>query len=483
MNRNRYHHIVSLFLIMVGIWIFPWAAQTQPRDITLTIHLRGVEESKISLMGLTPSQLFKPFLETEGVKNGATAQFIVPSDKLPGEFVLRFDYKETAASNPYPAEKYIFIGRQDLELWVSPKFSNNPDSTYFQPGEAENAAWAEFSKENSLKREKLGVLHYFLMNYDDTGSKLYMQGIKEYEERRQAYNQWLEKQVADDRALFVSSLYRFHYIPQYAFEGSENDRIDNMILHYFDGIDFNDSLMIRTSEMVQWMDNYVNLYGQRVTTAQLRDSLFPAAGVSAIEKARPGHPKVYGWMVDYFYRGYEANGIDAGIKVLEPYLDDPNCLTSKRLEITRRLEGMKTLVPGSLAPDIELTTAGNARFKLSEFSPATDYILLVFWSADCSHCMELIQKLYPWHQQPGHQEKISVLSVSLDETDTELAAWRQLTPSMPAWTHLNAPEGVNSPVAFSYYVLATPVMFLIRSDTKQIVALPGSIAELESAVQ
>ncbi len=470
---------ILCYLIIFAFGLSPLPALAQSREVSLTIHLRGVAESKISLLALTPAHLFKPILEQEGVKNGETTTFRIPPDKLPGEFVIRFDYREKPSSSPYPSEKYIFIGAQDLELWVRPIYSNNADSTYFQPGETENKTWTAFSAENGLRREKLGVLHYFLMNYDDTGSKFYLQGVAEYDDRRKEYNAWLLKKVHDDRALFVSSLYRFHYVPEYDWTGSETVRLNNMIEHYFDGIDFDDTLMIRTSEIVQWMDNYVNLYGQQVTTAALRDSLFPLAGTRAIEKARQGHPRVYGWMVDYFYRGFETNGIDAGIKILEPYLNDPACLTSKRLEISRRLEGIKTLVPGSTAPDFTLSGPIHQNFKLSEYQPDTEYILLAFWSADCTHCMELINKLYPWQQQAGRKEKISVVAVSLDETDTELAEWRKIVPTLSAWTHLNAPEGVNSPVAYDYYVLATPVLILMDAQTKKIISLPGSLNELE----
>lgn len=49
-------------------------------------------------------------------------------------------------------------------------------------------------------------------------------------------------------------------------------------------------------------------------------------------------------MVDYFYHGYESNNIPAGIKILEPYLDDPACLTSRKMEIERRLKGWKQLL-------------------------------------------------------------------------------------------------------------------------------------------
>jgi hypothetical protein len=42
------------------------------------------------------------------------------------------------------------------------------------------------------------------------------------------------------------------------------------------------------------------------------------------------------------------------MKTLQPYLDDPACLTSKRMEIGRRIKGMETLTAGSRAPEIEL---------------------------------------------------------------------------------------------------------------------------------
>ncbi len=106
-------------------------------------------------------------------------------------------------------------------------------------------------------------------------------------------------------------------------EGTERERAISMIDHYFDGADLSDPSVIRTSQLTGWIDTYVNMHGQLATTVALRDSLFPEAARKAIEKSRKGHPEVYGWMVDYFYRGFEVNNIPAGMKVLEPYLNDP----------------------------------------------------------------------------------------------------------------------------------------------------------------
>ncbi|MCX6234149.1 MAG: thioredoxin-like domain-containing protein [Bacteroidetes bacterium] len=473
---------LPVITVLLGLSL-PFNLYAQVRDVAITIHLRGVYDSKISLLALSVSQTFKPIAEVQGIKNGETTKLSVSKEYLPGEFVLRFDYKETDASTPYPSEKYIFINDQDLELWVSPVYCNNADSTWFQRDERENATFIQFSKENGRQKEKLALLQNFLMNYDDTESKFYQQGINEYEQRRQTYNQWLTTRAQQDKALFVSNLYGFQYVPQIPWKGTETDRIKSLINHYFDGVDFNDSLIIKTSDLNKWMDNYVNLYGQLSTTAALRDSLFPEAGRAAIQKARQGHPLVYGWMVDYFYRGYETNSIPAGMKALEPYLNDPNCRTSKRMEIERRLKGMETLVKGSKAPNIELKDTSGNLFKLNDFNPSSPYILILFWSADCSHCVETADAIFPWQQQSGNTQKISVVAISLDETETEIKVWEQKIGRLDGWKHLRAAEGVRSKVANNYFILATPVMIVLDTKTKDIIAMPNTLNELMTAIK
>ena len=468
-------------IIVIQFLTLSFTCSAQSKDVSLTIHLRGVYDSKISLLALTLSKTFKPIIEKPGIPNGGTTVLTIPGERLPGEFVLRFDYRENESSTPYPSEKNIFINQQELELWVSPKYCNNPDSTRFQKNEKENGSFMNFSKENGKKKEKIGVLQNFLMSYDDTQSPFYQQGIVEYEKRRGEYNDWLSERALQDKALFISSLYHFQYVPKFAFTGSESDRLSNLIEHYFDGMDFKDPMIIRTAEINKWMDGYVNLYGQMATTVALRDSLFPLAGKRAIEAAKKGDPLVYGWMVDYFYRGYESNAIDAGMKALEPYLDDPGCLTTKRQEIERRLKGMENLVTGNNAPDFSLKDTTGNLFQLSKFKAPSKYVLVLFWSAGCSHCVETVDQLYPYQNTPEMRKKISVVAVSLDETDDEIKAWEKKVRQLSGWTHMRAPEGVRSKVAADYYVLATPVMVLLDAKTMNIVSTPNTVLELKQS--
>lgn len=467
--------IPAISLLMPGIY-----AQPASHDgITLTIHLRGVYESKISVMAMTQSYTMQTILSRDAVKDGDIAVFNIPSEKLPGEFVVRFDYKEKPESTPYPSEKSLIINRQDLEIRAHPMYSNNPDSTWFQDDEQENSALTGFMTENARQKEALGLLQNFLMNYDDVTSDFYLQGIDEYEKRRAAHNQWIRDEIQRHRHLFASTFFAFQLVQGIRWTGDVPDRKQSFIDHYFDLIDLNDSLLIFTRDFKAWMDQYVNLYGEQVTTTAMRDSLFTLAGRTAIEKARQGHPKVYGWMVDYFYRGYESFNIQPGIAMLAPYLDDPNCLTSKRQAILKRVEGMKTIVPGSMAPDFTFRDDTGKGINFHSVVTGTPYKLVLFWSADCPHCMDLVYQLHSWHQQADHRQKLKVFAVSLDDTETEIIEWQQIMPRLTGWQHILTQGGVNSPEANSYFILATPVMVLVNSATNTVVALPESVDQLE----
>jgi thiol-disulfide isomerase/thioredoxin len=465
---------ISLFWFII---LFP--KSTQAQNATIAIHLRDVYESKISLLPLTGVNALKPITEVQGLKNGETTTLQVPEEYLPGEFVLRFDYKENAASTPYPSEKRIIIYNQDLELWVHPIFSNNSDSTWFRKEERENNTYARFLQENTRQKQMLGLLQNFLLNYDDPNSSFYKEGITEYEKRRKACNQWIAAQTKQYRALFVSSLFGFQHVPQINWKGSEADRKQSLRDNYFDGMDFSEPLMLKTTNMKEWMDGYVNMYGELATSIALRDSLFTLAGKNAIEMVRTRDPLIYGWMVDYFFKGYESFNIEKGIKMLQPYLNDPNCLTTKLQEINKRLKGIETLVPGTTAPDIIMQDTESKPFELNAYKTEKNYILLLFWSADCGHCKEMVGKLYPWFQQPEVQQKVDIVAISMDETDNEIQAWHQKIKKLKGWTHLRAAEGLRSKVANDYYILGIPVMILLNAKNREIIALPESAEQLD----
>jgi len=81
------------------------------------------------------------------------------------------------------------------------------------------------------------------------------------------------------------------------------------------------------------------------------------------------------------------------------------------------------------------------------------------------------------------EKKVSLVAISLDETETEVKAWEQKIKELSGWKHLRAEEGVRSKVANDYFILATPVLVLVDVKTKSIIGMPNSFNELSGYIK
>ena len=453
------------------------------QDRLLAVHLHEVFDAKISLLPFKGLRTMPAIAEVSNVKSGEAVKLTIPAAYVPGAFVLRIDYRAKESDTPYPAERVIFINKQDVELKVNPPYINNDERTSFNVGEEENRVYSSFMKANSARRMPIDLLRQLLLSYDRPQSDFYTQGVKEYEQRRVEYNNWLTDQARAHKKLYVSHLFGFQYIPAVVWSGDEKDHMNQILKNYFDGIDFNDPLIIRSSEMSVFMDAYMGLYGLQASTTELRDSLFTQAGSVACEKASKGDPLVYGWMVDYFYAGYETYNIKNGMVMLQKHIDDPNCLTSKKQQITERLESITRLASGVMSPDFVMSDNKGKDFEFHKWKPKARQKLLVFWTTDCIDCMKLVEELRQWHDQSANKKIVDIVAVNLDEPEVGVKRWEKVIGMTPLWKHLQAKQGVNSPVAREYSILSAPAMFLVDSKNNLIISVPENIEQLIGALK
>lgn len=412
--------------------------------------------------------------EIPDVKGGENAVIQVPGQYLPGEFILRIDYRAAEKDRHYPAERIIYINKQDIELFTNPLYINDDEKTRFNEDEKENTAYNAFMRENRAKRAPIDLLRQFLLSYDRYESGFYAKAVKEFEQRRREYNKWLDSQAKAHNELFVSRLFQFQHIPATTWKGSEEERLGNILKNYFDGIDFNDPLIIRSRELRMFMDGYAGLYSMRAAILEERNLLLVQAGSIACEKASKGHPQVYGWIVDYFYKGYEANNIKQGMVMLKEHADNPDCLTSKRQQIIQRLEGMEKMVPGVLSPDFVVIDDKGSSLEFHKWAPEKQYKLLLFSSSTCEACQYLLNSLRQWQSASANNEKLDVIIISIDKMQEEKI--KAITSF--GWKYFYLEGGINNPIARDYFVLSVPAMFLIDSKSNVIVSVPGSFGEL-----
>jgi len=445
-------------------------------DKQFTVHIRGIYDAKIILSALSLKNL-NP-IEKVGVRNNQIVNFTIPLNAVPGKFKLRIEYREHPQEQFSYVEKLIIINQNDIEYFIRPAYINDTDSSYFKKGEKENTTYAELSNYVKTEREQIDLLEVVLMNYDKQNSTFYKQLIEEYNLRRDNFNIWIAEKQKQYSTLYISHFLQFEYIPEINWEGTYKEKLKTKLTNYFNGINFNDSLLIDLPEFTNMLAQYMGNWGELIESQEDMINFYTKAGEIAIEKASKGDPKVYGWMVDYFFIGYESFNIASGMKMLEKHIQNPNCLTSKKREISRRIEGLKTLKTGTLAPNFEILDDKGKMFNFHKYQTNSPNKLIVFWSADCSHCEAIIKLLYEWHSQSNNTKKVDIIAISLDETDTEINKWKNKKENLKNWYHILADGGVNSQIATDYYILSTPVIFIVDAKTNKIVDMPTSIEEI-----
>lgn len=466
---------ISLTLWIICVLLLHTSLHATPRK--LSIKLRGVYDSRITLTPFDGLGMSVPLTIVPDVKNGSEVQLSIPESLLPGEFLVRFDYRLKETDNLYPVDLQLFINRENIQVNANPLYLQG-DSLQLT-GDRENKAWFTFMNKSEQKRQQIGLLRRLLEQYDQPTSPVWIQARKAYEERRVDYNRWISSQISAQKDLYVSHLYGFHYIKAENWNATPAARMDELALNWFKDINLRDTLILRSRQMSELMDGFMGLYGSRSTTEALRDSFFTEAGKVAIGAAASRHPRVYGWMVDYFYNGYETYNIVPGLKMLEEHLNNPGCLTSKRIAIAKRLEGIRTLIPGVKVNSVKVHNVYDQEETIDMNRCIKKHRLLVFYDSECDHCRTLLASLRSWYAVPANNAKLEVVSVAVDHSRE---VWESaFAANAFPWTDRYAPGGVNSKAASDYYVLSAPSMFLMDKNGI-LVSAPSSIAEVESII-
>ncbi|HRX85948.1 MAG TPA: TlpA disulfide reductase family protein [Phycisphaerae bacterium] len=124
---------------------------------------------------------------------------------------------------------------------------------------------------------------------------------------------------------------------------------------------------------------------------------------------------------------------------------------------------MRSILPGSVAPDFEATTLDGKPFNLSDLRGKV--VLVDFWATWCGPCVAEIPNVKSLYEKFG-QEHFAVVGISFDSdagTARKFVSDRQLP-----WTQIWAKGADEGPIATRYGVGGIPATFLIGPDGKLI---------------
>jgi len=243
-------------------------------------------------------------------------------------------------------------------------------------------------------------------------------------------------------------------------------------------------------------ENYLNLLDLS-DTVQLHYNLVPQLLVAYFQLFEPGdnedaevlaisylnrvfeklesHPLYFNGVVDFLQIGFQQMGLPKATHLIAQKTATHSACTDPLLRQRLQLGYGKepSLAPAQTAPALQqlVTTDGTAVSSMSLSST-----LLIFWTADCPHCLRDLPSLHLWLK--NNHPQLAVTAVSFDTWES---SWKAELRQLDGWQHLRDPKGWEGPTANSYLIGATPFFVLIDQKGK-IIQTYRSVEALRAAL-
>ena len=247
---------------------------------------------------------------------------------------------------------------------------------------------------------------------------------------------------------------------------------------YFEHVDFNDTLLLRTHLFTAKLVGYLSLFEKPDMKKKAMEKAF-VAPVDTILKKAEVNEKMYLFCLHYLINGFENFGFENLLQHIaqHQHLADFPGKSPQKQALLKQMKLILDLAPGKTAPDFTARTLKGKKIQLSKVK--AEHTLLVFWASWCPHCTAALPRLEKFYD-PAHPEKLQIIAVSVDESKRPVE--KAIKKEGYKWINIAQQKGWNSPIAEEYGVSSTPTFFLLDKD-KKIIAKPNSVGELEKMLE
>ena len=249
-------------------------------------------------------------------------------------------------------------------------------------------------------------------------------------------------------------------------------------LHYFDNTDFTDTLLMYSNILTSRIVQYLSLYQEPGLTQEQMENRLLIAVDTVLEKAFVDQ-QVYEYIIDFLISGFDAIGFERGLEHIaaQNMLNELCVNTDRKAELENKMELIKKLAIGKIAPDFATTDLNGNSIKLSEIKSAKT--VLFFWASWCPHCEDMLPELKKFYNSSS-PEKLQIIGISIDEIKEDLE--KAIKEHELEWINIGELKGWDGPIVDEYGIVATPSLFVLDKN-KKIVAKPRNIEEMKQALK
>lgn len=240
---------------------------------------------------------------------------------------------------------------------------------------------------------------------------------------------------------------------------------------WWEGVDLNDMRIISTPEFSKYLWAYVEILFSENFDKEQQDENF----IKGIDKlmSLSMSPEMKFYLRSQLIEGF----VDSDYQVVIEYLKtkqfgDLRALVKPK-DFWKQQNETPMLSVGSKAFDFNIKNAKGKVQKISKIK--SEYLLIVFWSTWCPHCIETLPRIADVYTKYNRNE-LEVIAICIDEDDNHYQEY--VSKLNLNWINLYEPNTGNSKLLHMYDVNETPKMFLLSKDLV-IISKPSTRKQLE----
>ena len=275
--------------------------------------------------------------------------------------------------------------------------------------------------------------------------------------------------IASHPEKYVARFLKTELAPRVPTGVSKEGELRYMLEHFFDEVDFTDTVLMYSPPLIGKIRTYFNLIPQAYPSGKVEEEMI--RGLDRIMSLAAVNDVLFGFILEDIAEWSERTDFDQFFAYLtEYYLSEAACKDDKRAEeIEELLKAIKKTEVGKIAPEIVMPTDDRGVILLSEIK--AKYRLVLFWASWCPHCVEILpelKKLYLNHSR----DQFDIVAISIDEKRQE---WQNaIKKGEYPWINYSELKGWDCSISYDYGIRATPTMILIDRAGK-IIAKPRNV--------
>ena len=388
-----------------------------------------------------------------------------------GKFQLQLSEKEPNGIYRayYQLENNLYVEFIYNNEEVTFKFDpNNPTETIEFSSSKENIIFQDYHTIISSNQKNLDSIQveFFTSDNDQTDKILSEKYQKTRTKLQKNQNEFEKKSEGLLANHFIKASAQYNALVPFKNPQEYLDEIKN---HFFDAVDFQDTVLGNSSFVNDRLTDYV-FYLNQAKDQESKNILQKKAIDDAVNKVGV-NPNILKNFEESLLQNYvELENNEMVNFVLNNYytnLPDEFQDAALQYQITA---AMKTAI-GKKATDFSWEENGQAKNLYSLIGH--DYYIVVFFSSGCPHCQVEIPEFHDFIKEI---ENIKVISIGLED---EKEAWKKMTENYNEFTNILDLDKWNSQKVKDYGITAIPSYFVLDAS-KNILAKPNDFEELKT---